>query len=83
MIDERRMAGGHVEPMSFGPMQIGHRFRHAHPDADALKIGQRHDARNSPMIFLADHRQRGAKRHRAPRHKATKHRAARLKLPLK
>ena len=70
MADQRRMAAGDVDPQPLGAMQRGHRRHDPHADAHALVVGQRHDAREPPVVSLGDHRQRRAKVTGMPSHVA-------------
>jgi hypothetical protein len=55
------MAASHVDAMPFRAMQLGNCCDGTHTDPDSLKIRQRHDPREPPVILLGNKRHGRAK----------------------
>src|ERR1700722_18315683 len=54
--NHRRIAGRDAESFSSLDVQIANRLGYLHSDADALIVGQRHQPRDAPAPWPADHR---------------------------
>ena len=63
MPNESRVTARDVDAMSLGAVQLGDGGDRAHPNANALIVGQRYDPREPAMILSRDHRDRGTEVH--------------------
>src|SRR3954453_17546403 len=57
------MTARDIDAMTFGAMQLGDGRYRAHADADALKVRERDDSSETPVILARDHRNCRAKIH--------------------
>lgn len=60
MFDQVQMAGGDVDALTLCEGVFGDGFGQSHADAEALKIGKRHKARDAAVVFAAHELERGA-----------------------
>ena len=66
MGDERRVACGDVDAVALLHVQVGDGLGDRHADADALVVGQRDDAADSPAALVPDQRRPSRRTRRVP-----------------